>query len=237
MCSISGGTDGVTAFVGTAPVLPVNAGEMSCAFLGAAIEAWDEGGEPVVGHEGEFGYHSSDAVYAREFSGATRTEPGWQRLTMTRTPGFGPTATSSICSPTAPAPSPGVATWANRQRQTRDSRQHAVLDEVPELTDTLVVYLKAADELVLFVATADGREAGERLRVRMSGAVASEPLTAPRAGSHRDPFDDSSHPDGQEAGGSREAHTGGGRPRRRLEPWVFAGPGGPRRPSPKRARQ
>ncbi|MGH2804246.1 MAG: acetoacetate--CoA ligase, partial [Thermoleophilaceae bacterium] len=51
--STSGGTDLCTAFVGACPVLPVYAGELQARCLGAAIEAWDEQGRPLVDEVGE----------------------------------------------------------------------------------------------------------------------------------------------------------------------------------------
>jgi acetoacetyl-CoA synthetase len=51
--STSGGTDLCTAFVGAAPVLPVYAGELQARSLGAAVEAWDEDGRPLVDEVGE----------------------------------------------------------------------------------------------------------------------------------------------------------------------------------------
>jgi acetoacetyl-CoA synthetase len=51
--STSGGTDVVTAFVGGVPILPVYRGELQGRALGAALEAWNEDGEPVVGEVGE----------------------------------------------------------------------------------------------------------------------------------------------------------------------------------------
>jgi acetoacetyl-CoA synthetase len=51
--STSGGTDLCTAFVGGSPLHPVNAGELQCRALGASVEAWDEGGHPVVDEVGE----------------------------------------------------------------------------------------------------------------------------------------------------------------------------------------
>src|ERR687891_114499 len=51
--STSGGTDLCTAFVGAAPVLPVYAGELQARSLGAAVEAWDEEGRPLVDEVGE----------------------------------------------------------------------------------------------------------------------------------------------------------------------------------------
>ncbi|WP_116041834.1 acetoacetate--CoA ligase [Amycolatopsis palatopharyngis] len=53
ICSVSGGTDLCTAFVGAAPDVPVWLGELSCRCLGAAVEAYDEHGQPVVEQVGE----------------------------------------------------------------------------------------------------------------------------------------------------------------------------------------
>ncbi|HEX4705657.1 MAG TPA: acetoacetate--CoA ligase [Pseudonocardiaceae bacterium] len=53
ICSVSGGTDLCTAFVGSAPDVPVWLGELSCRSLGAAVAAYDEEGNPVVEHVGE----------------------------------------------------------------------------------------------------------------------------------------------------------------------------------------
>jgi acetoacetyl-CoA synthetase len=51
--SVSGGTDLCTAFVGGCRLLPVYAGEIQGAALGAKVQALDERGEPVVGEVGE----------------------------------------------------------------------------------------------------------------------------------------------------------------------------------------
>ncbi len=51
--STSGGTDMCTAFVGGIPVRPVYLGELQCRCLGAAVEAWDPEGSPVVDTVGE----------------------------------------------------------------------------------------------------------------------------------------------------------------------------------------
>ncbi|MGZ7084805.1 MAG: acetoacetate--CoA ligase [Ilumatobacteraceae bacterium] len=53
LSSISGGTDVCSAFVGGCPMVPVVAGEISCRYLGADVEAFDDSGAPVVGSQGE----------------------------------------------------------------------------------------------------------------------------------------------------------------------------------------
>src|SRR5262249_20339493 len=44
--SLSGGTDVCSGFVGSAPTVPVYAGEIACRCLGAAVAAYDDRGEP-----------------------------------------------------------------------------------------------------------------------------------------------------------------------------------------------
>jgi len=51
--SVSGGTDVCTAFVLSCPLLPVRAGEIQCAGLGCAVEAFDAEGKPL--EQGEVG--------------------------------------------------------------------------------------------------------------------------------------------------------------------------------------
>jgi acetoacetyl-CoA synthetase len=51
--STSGGTDLCTAFVGGCPLLPVYAGELQARCLGAAVQAFNEEGRPVVDEVGE----------------------------------------------------------------------------------------------------------------------------------------------------------------------------------------
>ncbi|PHN08488.1 acetoacetate--CoA ligase [Flavilitoribacter nigricans] len=53
LCSMSGGTDICTAFVGGNPLLPVYEGEIQCRALGCALYAWDEMGNAVIGEVGE----------------------------------------------------------------------------------------------------------------------------------------------------------------------------------------
>lgn len=53
LCSMSGGTDVCTAFVGGCPILPVYEGEIQCRTLGCALYAWDEMGRPVKEEVGE----------------------------------------------------------------------------------------------------------------------------------------------------------------------------------------
>ncbi|MBK6950412.1 MAG: acetoacetate--CoA ligase [Haliscomenobacter sp.] len=53
LCSMSGGTDVCTAFVGGCPWEPVYQGEIQCRALGCALYAFDDFGHPVLGQVGE----------------------------------------------------------------------------------------------------------------------------------------------------------------------------------------
>ena len=53
LCSMSGGTDVCTAFVGSCPLWPVYEGEIQCRALGCALYAYDEDGQRVTEAVGE----------------------------------------------------------------------------------------------------------------------------------------------------------------------------------------
>ena len=52
-CNISGGTDFAGAFIGGNRELPQTPGRLQCRMLGAAVEAWDDSGRPVLDAVGE----------------------------------------------------------------------------------------------------------------------------------------------------------------------------------------
>ena len=51
--NVSGGTDFAGGFIAGTPELPQQPGVMQCRMLGAAVEAWNEAGSPVLGQVGE----------------------------------------------------------------------------------------------------------------------------------------------------------------------------------------
>ncbi|MDN5911022.1 MAG: acetoacetate--CoA ligase, partial [Brevibacterium sp.] len=53
LASVSGGTDVVSGFAGSAPNLEVWEGELSAPVLGVALESWDDDGQPLTGEVGE----------------------------------------------------------------------------------------------------------------------------------------------------------------------------------------
>lgn len=53
LAPMSGGTDFAGSFVAGCPLLPLHAGEMQCRCLGAKVEAYDDGGNPLIDVVGE----------------------------------------------------------------------------------------------------------------------------------------------------------------------------------------
>lgn len=176
--SISGGTDVCTAFVGTSPLLSVRAGEISCALLGCAVEAYDPEGRPLAaGQTGELvitrpmpsmpllwgdvdGSRLRDS-YFEPFPGVWR-HGDWIEMTED-----------------------GACTISGRSDATLNrggvrlgtSDFYAVVEDLPEVEDSLVVHLAADDpmgELVLFVRLRDGTSLDDDLRARIIGSLRAE---------------------------------------------------------------
>jgi acetoacetyl-CoA synthetase len=181
--SISGGTDVCTAFVGSSPLVPVRAGEISCRLLGCAVEAYDPAGQPVpAGTTGELvitapmpsmpvGFWGDDdgsryrAAYFEHFPGVWR-HGDWVTFTE-----------DGACTITGRSD----ATLNRGGVRLGTSDFYAVVDALPEVTDSLVVHLDAEDpdgtgmgQLVLFVALAPGLELDDDLRRRIATALRSE---------------------------------------------------------------
>ena len=189
--SISGGTDVCTAFVGTSPLVPVRAGEISCRLLGCAVDAVDPTGTPVppgvtgelvvtapmpsmpVGFWGDESGRRYRAAYFEPFPGMWR-HGDW--ITFT---------------------DDGACTISGRSDATLNrggvrlgtSDFYAVVEELPEVLDSLVVHLdepssdpgdgtrdeaSGMGELVLFVALAPDVELTDQLRARILTALRTE---------------------------------------------------------------
>ena len=91
ICSVSGGTDVCTAFLASAPTVPVWLGELSCAALGADVHAVDEKGmrrpaQRRSGRRGRAGDQPADAVDAGGVLGRPRRQPAARGL-LRRLPG------------------------------------------------------------------------------------------------------------------------------------------------------
>ncbi|MBX3182305.1 MAG: acetoacetate--CoA ligase [Polyangiaceae bacterium] len=176
--SVSGGTDVCTAFVGSCPLLPVHAGEIQCAELGAWVEAWGPSAEPVIDEVGElvlrapmpsmpvgfFGDASGERyreAYFSTFQGVWR-HGDWIKLT--------PRGSCVIYGRSDSTLNRGGVRMGT-------SEFYRVVDGFSELADSLVVdtgTLEQEGELWLFVVLAPGQELTEELAARLKRALRTE---------------------------------------------------------------
>lgn len=174
--SLSGGTDVVSAFVGGCPLLPVRAGELSCRYLGAKVEAFGEDGAAApVGQTGELvltsplpsmpvGFWNDPdgrryrESYFERFPGVWR-HGDWIRFTAA-----------------------GGAVIEGRSDSTLNrggvrfgtSELYGVVDALPEVADSLVIGLEGPDGaywMPLFVTLRPGSMLDEALRSRIVAAL------------------------------------------------------------------
>lgn len=172
----SGGTDVCTGIVQAGPLQPVVAGEMSGAALGVAAAAYDLDGAPVVGELGELvitapmpsmpvGFWGDPdgsryrATYFEDIPGVWR-HGDWIRFTD-----------RGSCVITGRSD----ATLNRGGVRLGTADFYAVVEELPEIVDSLVVHLEDPDggpgDLVLFVVPRDGRALDDALRRRVVDAL------------------------------------------------------------------
>jgi acetoacetyl-CoA synthetase len=168
--SVSGGTDVCTAFLQSCPLLPVRAGELQCAALGAKIEAYSPAGKPVVGEVGElvitrplpsmpvFLWNDPDGKryqtsYFDVFPGVWR-HGDWIRFN---------TDGSSVIFGRSDA-------TLNRGGVRMGTAEfYRIVEQLPEIKDSLVVEVGGDDaELVLFVVLAPDIALDDPLRKRIN---------------------------------------------------------------------
>jgi acetoacetyl-CoA synthetase len=174
--SLSGGTDVCTGFIGGSPLVPVYAGEIPCRLLGAAVEAFDPTGRPVIGETGELvitkpmpsmpvGFWGDTdgsryrASYFEDFPGVWR-HGDWIEITDIGT-----------CIVTGRSD----ATLNRGGVRLGTAEFYSVVEALPEVTDSLVVHLEddegGAGELFLFVSLAAGVALDDVLRSTINRAL------------------------------------------------------------------
>jgi acetoacetyl-CoA synthetase len=178
--STSGGTDVCSAFVGGIPVEPVRRGEIQVRHLGAAIEAYDEAGEPVIDEVGELvitaPMPSMPVAFWNDPGGRRYREayfdmyPGvWRHGDWIRITPYGSCVIYGRSDSTI-----------NRGgiRMGTSEIYRAALG-VPEVVDALVVDVPAADAsedawMPLFVVLADGAELTDEVVAAIRGRIRTE---------------------------------------------------------------
>jgi acetoacetyl-CoA synthetase len=175
----SGGTDVCSGIVGGSPLLPVYEGEISGRLLGVATEAFDPRGEPLVGELGELVitkpmpsmpvglwgdadgslYRSS---YFELFPGVWR-QGDWIRFSE-----------RGSCDVTGRSD----ATLNRGGVRLGTGEFYGVIEELPEITDSLVVHLEDDEggpgELLLFVVLADGVALDDELQSAIGQSLRSQ---------------------------------------------------------------
>ncbi len=175
----SGGTDLCTGIVSGSFAQPVYEGEISGRCLGVDVHAFDDAGREVVGELGELvirrpmpsmpvslwgdpdGSRYRDAYFDR-YPGVWR-QGDWIRFTE-----------RGSCVITGRSD----ATLNRGGVRLGTGEFYAVVEELPEILDALVVHLEDAEggagELILFVVLRDGAGLDEALRARIGEALRSE---------------------------------------------------------------
>jgi acetoacetyl-CoA synthetase len=178
--SLSGGTDVCSGFVGSAPTLPVTAGEIACRCLGAAVAAYDEDARPVTGRLGELVIErpmpSMPVGFWGDTDGSRYRAAYFEDITGVWRHGDWITITDR-----------GTCTITGRSDATLNrggvrlgtAEFYTVVESLPAVVDSLVVHLEddegGAGRLVLFVQLAEGHDVAEvrgeinaALRARLS---------------------------------------------------------------------
>ena len=173
--SCSGGTDVVTAFIGSSPLVPVVAGELSCLCLGAAIEAWEDDGKAVIDSAGElvitkpmpsmpvFFWNDDDgsryrAAYFDKYPGVW-CHGDW--LTITDRGSVVVHGRSD-------------ATLNRGGIRMGSAEIYNAVEGMPEISDCLVVGVEKGDGdywMPLFVSLADDAELDDDLKARINAAI------------------------------------------------------------------
>ncbi len=177
-CSMSGGTDVCTAFVGGNPWWPVYEGEIQCRTLGCAMESWDEQGNAILNGVGEMvitqpmpcmpikfwndpdfkRYHSS---YFEEFPGVWR-HGDWLEITDRGSLRILGRSDSTL----------------NRQGiRIGTAEIYRTVEKIPEVLDSLIVNLEkeGGDSIMpLFVVLPIGQALDQTLIAKIKTALKQE---------------------------------------------------------------
>ena len=178
LSSVSGGTDVVTGFAGSAPTVPVRAGEISAPHLGVALAAFDDDGRPVVDQVGELVVTRpmpsmpvsfwNDPDGSRYHDAYFSTYPGvWRQGDWITLSSYGSVVVHGRSDSTL-----------NRNGVRLGSADiHAVVEKLPEIAEALIIGAEEPDGgywMPLFVKPADGVELDENLREKLRHTIRTE---------------------------------------------------------------
>lgn len=174
--SSSGGTEICGAFVGGIPILPVRAGQMAGRWLGVAADAWDADGRPVIEEPGELVITEPLPGMPLRLLGDPEGER-YRREYFDVYPGVWRHGDWFVLSATGACAILGRSDATLNRGGVRlgTGEFYAVLGELPEVAESLVVHLEGADgglgELILFVSLAPDGQGGEELTASVARAL------------------------------------------------------------------
>jgi acetoacetyl-CoA synthetase len=172
---MSGGTDFAGAFIAGLRTLPVVEGEMQCRCLGAAVEAWDESGHPLVDAVGELVCTKPMPSMPLRFW----SDPDGQRLHdsyFDMYPGVWRHGDWIRITPRGGAIIYGRSDATINRHGIRmgTAELYRAVEAMPEVLDSLVVdleYLGRESWMPLFVVLRDGLVLDEALTKRLKAAI------------------------------------------------------------------
>ena len=173
--NLSGGTDFAAALVGGHRDLPATPGRLQCRWLGAAVEAWNEAGEPVKGEVGELVctkplpsmplFLWGDTDNARYLSSYFDVYPGiWRHGDWIRIDDDGSCTIYGRSD----------ATINRHGLRLGTSEIYAAVEALPEVLDAMVIdleYLGKPSRMILFVALREGHALDAALQGRLQQAI------------------------------------------------------------------
>ncbi|MQG76361.1 MAG: acetoacetate--CoA ligase [SAR202 cluster bacterium] len=175
--SASGGTDICTSLAMSCPILPVHAGELQCRGLGTAMQSFDESGRAVTGEVGELVvtepmpsmplYLWGDSDGSRYLESYFNVYPGvWRHGDWLKMTERGSCIIYGRSDSTLNRGGVRMGT----------SEFYSVIDELPEVTDSLVVdtsSLGIEGKLLLFLVLAEGVQLDDALMAKLKARLRS----------------------------------------------------------------
>ncbi|HVI32714.1 acetoacetate--CoA ligase [Phenylobacterium sp.] len=174
-CNISGGTDIAAAFLSGNRELPPTPGRLQCRHLGAAVEAWDEEGKPVIGRVGELVCTRPFPSMPLFFWGDTDGER-YRNSYFSEWPGVWRHGDWLQIEPDGSCAISGRsdATINRNGLRMGTAELYAAVERLPDVADSLVIDLEDGEggsRLLMFVAPAAGRGLDAELEAKMAAAI------------------------------------------------------------------
>ncbi|WP_454762257.1 acetoacetate--CoA ligase [Caulobacter segnis] len=174
-CNISGGTDIAAAFMTGNRELPATPGRLQCRHLGAAVEAWNEAGHPVIGEVGELVcvqpfpsmplYFWGDAAGTQYRSSYFSVWPGvWRHGDWLRIEADGSCSINGRSD----------ATINRHGLRMGTAELYAAVERLPDVADTLAVDIeddRGGSRLLMFVTPIGGRTLDADMKTRLGEAI------------------------------------------------------------------